>query len=570
MATRLRIWAPRAHSVEVLVGDSRITARHDGEGTWVGPELHHGQRYAVSLDGGRALPDPRSRYQPDGVEGMSCWIDLERPAHTFRQVPLHSALIYELHVGTFTADGTFEAIAARLDALVDLGVTHVELMPIAAFSGVHGWGYDGVDLYAPHAPYGGPRGLRDLISQCHARGLAVLIDVVHNHFGPEGAPWGTYAPYMTPKHKTPWGDAINLDDTGSREVRRFLIDSALGWLRDYGADGLRLDAVHALVDTSERHFITELVDEVRALERELGRPLVLVGEYDEHDPRAVTERERGGWGLDAHWNDDFHHVVHALLTGEHGGYYGDFTGSGALRKVLEAGYVLDGGYSPFRKANHGTPFGELPRDRLVGYIQSHDQIGNRALGERLHHLAGIERAQIAAALLMVSPFVPMIFQGEEWAASTPFLFFADLQSEELREAVRKGRAAEHAGAGWREPPPDPIEGSTRDRSVLRWDERDEPEHAGMLAWYRALVEARRTHAGLRDTRAGSTRVHRDGELVVVERGDVSLVCNLGASPAGADLRDVLLASRGLSSASELPPVSCALTRGSQEPRRRER
>lgn len=561
MASRLRIWAPRAHSVEVLAGDSRIAARNDGEGRWVGPSLHHGQRYAICLDGGAALPDPRTRYQPDGVLGMSCWIDVEPAAvDPFRAAPLGSSLIYELHVGTFTAEGTFEAAVARLDALAELGVTHVELMPVAAFPGAHGWGYDGVDLFAPHAPYGGPRGLRELVKQCHARGLAVLIDVVHNHFGPEGAPWGQYGPYTTPTHSTPWGDAMNLDDVGSREVRRFLIDSALTWLRDYGADGLRLDALHSLVDTTDRHFVAELVDEVRALERELGRPLVLIGEYDEHDPRAVTNRALGGWGLDAHWNDDFHHAVHALLTNEHDGYYADFASTGTLTKIFESGYALDGGYSAFRKANHGHPFGDLSRDRLVAYIQSHDQIGNRARGERLHHLAGLDRARVAAALLLVSPFVPMIFQGEEWAASSPFLFFADFMSEELRESVRKGRAAEHAGAGWDSPPPDPTDLATRDRSVLRWDERGEPEHAAMLAWYRALVEARRTHPGLRDARAGSTRVHRDGALLVVQRGEVSLVCNLGASPARAELRHVLLASTGLPSSSELPPVSCALIR----------
>jgi maltooligosyltrehalose trehalohydrolase len=388
----------------------------------------------------------------------------------------------------------------------------------------------------------------------------VLIDVVHNHFGPEGAPWGTYAPYMTPKHKTPWGDAINLDDDGCREVRRYLIDSARGWLQDYGADGLRLDALHALVDTSERHFVAELVDEVRALEREVGRPFLLIGEYDEHDPKAVTERARGGWGLDAHWDDDFHHVVHALLTREHDGYYADFAEPGALRKVLERGYVLDGGYSPFRKTNHGTPYGELPRDRLVAYVQSHDQVGNRALGERLHQLCGMERAQIAAALLLVSPFVPMLFQGEEWAASTPFLYFADLQSPELREAVRKGRAVEHAGAGWREPPPDPIDRATRDASTLRWAERGEADHAAMLAWYRALVEARRAHPTLRDPGPGTTQVRGDGELMTVERGDLALVCNLAATPARVQLDDVLLASTGLASSSELPPVTCALVR----------
>ncbi len=560
MAARLRIWAPRARVVEVLVGDSRMAARREDNGTWVGPELHEGQRYAISLDGGRAWPDPRSRYQPDGVEGMSCWIDLARAPQEFRQVPLRDALVYELHVGTFSSEGTFEGAIPHLDSLVELGVTHVELLPIAAFSGVHGWGYDGVDLFAPHAPYGGPRGLRALITACHERGLATIIDVVHNHFGPEGAPWGQFGPYTTPKHNTPWGDAINLDDDGNREVRRYLIDSALGWLRDYGADGLRLDALHALVDTSERHFVAELVDEVRALEREVGRPFVLIGEWDDHAPLAVTERARGGWGLDAHWDDDFHHVIHALLTREHDGYYADFAAPGMLRKVLERGSVLDGGYSPFRKKEHGMPYGELPRDRLVAYVQSHDQVGNRALGERLHQLAGLERAQIAAALLMTSPFVPMLFQGEEWAASTPFLYFADLQSPELREAVRKGRAAEHAGAGWREPPPDPIDRATRDASTLRWAERGEADHAAMLAWYRALVEARRAHRALRDPGAGGTRVHEEGELVTVERGDLALVCNLAATPARAPLGHVLLASTGLASASELPPVSCALVR----------
>jgi maltooligosyltrehalose trehalohydrolase len=560
MPSRLRIWAPRAQVVEVLVGGSRIAAERYPSGTWLGPELSHGQRYAIALDGGRVLPDPRTRYQPDGVDGMSCWIDLAPAAQNFRQVRLRDAVIYELHVGTFSEAGTFAGAIPHLDALVDLGVTHVELMPIAQFSGVHGWGYDGVDLFAPHAPYGGPAGLRELISGCHARGLAVIVDVVHNHFGPEGAPWGQLAPYTTPKHATPWGDAINLDDDGSREVRRFLIDSALGWLRDYGVDGLRLDALHSLVDTSERHFVAELVDEIRALEREVGRAFVLIGEYDDHDPRAVTDRSHGGWGLDAHWNDDFHHTVHALLTGEQEGYYADFVARGSLAKLFERGYVLDGGYSPFRKTTHGQPYGELPRDRLVAYVQSHDQIGNRALGERLHQLAGLERARIGAALLMVSPFVPMLFQGEEWAASTPFLYFSDLQSPELRDAVRKGRAAEHASAGWRDPPPDPNDRATRDASMLRWAERGDADHAAMLAWYRALIEARRSHPSLRDPSPAATHVYRDNELVVVERGELSLFCNLAAAPARIQLGDVLLASTGLADTSELPPVSCALAR----------
>jgi maltooligosyltrehalose trehalohydrolase len=345
-------------------------------------------------------------------------------------------------------------------------VTHVELMPIAQFPGTHGWGYDGVDLFAPHDGYGGPAGLRLLIDECHALGLAVILDVVHNHFGPEGDYTSLYGPYKTSRYRTPWGDAINLDGEGSREVRRFLIDSALTWLRDYGADGLRLDAVHSLRDGGERHFVAELVDAVRALERELGRRLVVIGEYDEHDPRAVVERPHG-WGLDAHWNDDFHHAVHALVTGEVAGYYADFAAEGTLLKILERGYALDGCHSQFRGGAHGAPYGALPRDRLVAYTQSHDQIGNRAGGERLWQLAGAARAKIAAGLLFASPFVPMLFQGEEWAASTPFHYFCDLGSPELRAAVREGRRAEHAATGWHGETIEPTDPAARDQSALR-------------------------------------------------------------------------------------------------------
>jgi maltooligosyltrehalose trehalohydrolase len=416
MSRTLRVWAPDAARVDVLVGDVERPAAHDGNGWWRGPELRAGDLYWVRVDGGSPRPDPRSPWQPFGVHGPSCWLDTATlaPKRLARQVPLRDAVIYELHVGTFTQGGTFASAIDHLDDLVALGVTHVELMPVAQFPGTHGWGYDGVGLYAAHEPYGGPTALRDLIAQCHARGLAVLIDVVHNHFGPEGAYAAELAPYKTKKHQTPWGEAINLDDRGSDEVRRFLIDSALAWLRDFGADGLRLDAVHSLYDESERHFIRQLCDEIRGLERDLDRPFVVIGEYDSHDPKAITE-----WGLDAHWNDDFHHAVHALVTGEQSGYYVDFVRT--LPKVLERGYALDGGFSKFRSAPHGRPFGDLPRDRLVAYIQSHDQVGNRAHGERLHQLAGFQRTQIAAALLMTSPFVPMLFQGEEWAASTPFM-----------------------------------------------------------------------------------------------------------------------------------------------------
>jgi maltooligosyltrehalose trehalohydrolase len=556
MSRTLRVWAPEAARVDVVVGAVEHPATLDAHGWWRGPELRAGDLYWVRRDGGPLRPDPRSLWQPYGVHGPSCWVDTAELAAPGLAVPpfvaLRDAIIYELHVGTFSQDGTFAAAVEHLDHLVELGATHVELMPIAQFPGTHGWGYDGVGLYAAHAPYGGPTALRELIAACHARGLAVLVDVVHNHFGPEGAYAAELAPYKTTKHHTPWGEAMNLDDRGSEEVRRFLIDSALAWLRDFGADGLRLDAVHSLVDDSDRHFVRQLCDEIRGLERELGRRFVVIGEYDSHDPKAITE-----WGLDAHWNDDFHHAVHALLTGEEAGYYVDFVG--ALPKVFEHGYALDGGRSRFRGESHGRPFGALPRDRLVAYVQSHDQVGNRALGERLHQLAGIPRARIAAALLLASPFVPMLFQGEEWAASTPFCYFAELESEELRQAVREGRAREHGHEG-DSSPPDPVDPATRRRCVLRWSERTQGEHASMLAWYRALIDARRTYASLRDPAPGSTRVRQDGDLFVVERGELALVCNLGEQPRPAELRDVLLASTSSLRARELPPLSCALVR----------
>jgi maltooligosyltrehalose trehalohydrolase len=561
MSRPLRIWAPLAGRVDFEISGARVAATREVDGWWRGPTVAGGTRYAICLDGGPPRPDPRSPWQPDGVHGASCWIDLgdPGPAPLYRRpVALRDAVIYELHIGTFTAAGSFDAAIARLDSLVELGVTHVELMPVAQFSGTHGWGYDGVDLFAAHTGYGGPSALRELIGQCQTRGLAVIIDSVLNHFGPEGAYIAEFGPYRTSRHRTPWGDAVNLDGPDSREVRRFLIDSALTWLRDYGADGLRLDAVHAFRDDSKRHFVAELVDEVRALERHLERPLTVIGEYDDHDPIAVRDRARGGWGLDAHWNDDFHHALHVLLTGERGGYYADFAASDALARVLERGYMLDGGISQFRGGPHGKPFGELPRDRLVAYTQSHDQVGNRAAGERLQHLAGTPRAKLAAAILMVSPFVPMLFQGEEWAASTPFCYFAEVESAELREAIRAGRLAEHTATGG--DPVDPVDPATRARCVLPWHERHEPAHADMLAWYRALIAARLAHSELRDPAPGATRVSRDGNLLSIARGGLTLHCNLGEQPVAAALSDVVLASVALPGTRELPPLGCALVR----------
>jgi maltooligosyltrehalose trehalohydrolase len=562
---QLRVWAPSATRVEFVVEDERIAASADGGGWWRGPQVSDGTRYAISLDGGPPRPDPRSPWQPDGVHGASRSIDLQSPAVAtpeFTPVALRDAVIYELHLGTFSDGGTFESAVAHLDDLAALGVTHVEIMPVAQFSGRHGWGYDGVDLFAAHDAYGGPTGLRELVRQCHRRGLAVVIDTVLNHFGPEGAYVLEFGPYRTHRHTTPWGDAVNLDGEASREVRRFLLDAAMTWLRDYGADGLRLDAVHSLYDDSERHLIAELVDEVRALERRTGRRIALIGEYDNHDPTVVTERERGGWGLDAHWNDDFHHAVHALVTRERSGYYADFAEPDTLRRILEQGYALDGRVSQFRGGPHGRPYGDLPRDRLVGYVQSHDQVGNRAAGERLHHLVGDRRARVAAAMLFVSPFVPMLFQGEEWAASTPFCYFAQPESAELAEAIRAGRRQEHAAALWNGDPIDPIEPATRDRCVLRWDERREPDHARMLDWYRRLIATRRSYPALRDPGPRTTAVIQDRDVLRIRRGELTLTCNVTDEPRRVELAgDVVLASEDLAGASELPPWSCVLVRG---------
>ena len=553
MTEPVQIWAPEARTVAIALGESRIAMEPSGDGWWIGPALPVGTDYGISANGGPPRPDPRSRWQPAGVHGASRVIDRAPPSAVpgFVARPLHEAVIYELHVGTFTPEGTFAGAIARLDHLRALGVTHVELMPVAQFPGVFGWGYDGVDEFAAHDPYGGPAGLHALVRACHERGLAVVLDVVHNHVGPDGNYLDALGPYHSSKHATPWGPGINFDDAGSREVRRFFIDSALAWLEEYQLDGLRLDAVHAIVDTSRPHFIRQLTDEVAALERRLGRSLAVIAEYDDHDPTVVKD---DGWRCRAHWNDDFHHALHALLTGERSGYYGDFADPGALAHVLEHGYWLDGRVSRHRGGPHGHPFGELPRDRLVAYTQSHDQVGNRASGERLVHLVGARRAKLAAALLFTSPFVPMLFQGEEWAASTPFLYFCDLTSPELRKAVREGRAAEHGAPDVF----DPCSSATRDASVLRWDELASPAHAAMLAWYRALIAARRDHPELRAALPSSVRAQRIGDILRVERGTFALIANLADAPARVALGEVVLASEPLANAGELPPLACAL------------
>jgi maltooligosyltrehalose trehalohydrolase len=547
--TTFSVWAPFATTVEAR-GDAFVCRLEPTEGGWFAGTVDdlddrdragEGLDYSFVLDGGPELPDPRSPWQPFGVDGRSRTFDPDRFAWTdehFEPVALEDAVIYELHIGTFTPDGTFRSAISRLDRLVDLGITHIELMPVAAFSGRYGWGYDGVDLFAPHPSYGDPHDLQALVDAAHARGLAVILDVVYNHFGPEGNVLTRYGPYLTDRYRTPWGAAVNVDGPGSDEVRRFFIDNACAWLRHFHVDGLRLDAVHAIVDNSALHVLEALSDAVAEVERATGRTRVLIAEDDRNDPRSVRPRQLGGYGLDAQWNDDFHHAVHALLTGEQTGYYADYGSMTDLATALTQGYVYAGRYSTFRGRTQGRPATGLPGHAFVACLQNHDQIGNRPRGDRIGHIVSPARQRVGAALLLTSPFVPMIFQGEEWAASAPFPYFADHQDAHLVAAVRNGRVDELVSAGW-DPAdvPDPESADTFDRATLDWDEIDEPEHASMRAWYRGLVALRREISDLRDGDLDGVRVHVDEEAgaLIIERGRHLVACNLGAEDLELDL-----------------------------------
>ena len=551
--TRLRVWAPHAERVHAVLADGPRPMEPEGDrGWWVGVDVPAGTDYRFSVDGGPPRPDPRSGHQPEGVHGPSRVVDHTAFAWSddaWRGVHLPSAVLYELHVGTFSAEGTFEGAIAHLDHLVDLGVTAVELMPVAEFSGDRGWGYDGVDLYAPHHTYGGPDGLKRLVDACHGRGLGVVLDVVYNHVGPAGNYLGEFGPYFTDCYSTPWGDAVNLDGPHSGGVREFFVDNALMWLRDYHCDGLRLDAVHAMFDKSAVHFLEELAGRVAHLAAHLGRPLFLIAESDLNDPRVVRPPGAGGYGITASWSDEFHHALHAALTGDTHGYYEDFGSLTQVAKALRQAYVYDGDWSPHRKRVHGRPPTGLSGRHFVVFMQNHDQVGNRATGERSTALMTTRRVKVAAALVLLSPFVPLLFQGEEWAASTPFQYFTDHPDPELGRAVRDGRRHEFSYFGWRpEDVPDPQDAGTFARSVLDWTELDHHRHRELLAWYRDLIRLRRAMAALTDGRLESVRAMSDDAAgwLAMERGPVGVVANIGRSGAAVSLSKpaghVLLAS----------------------------
>lgn len=576
------LWAPRASRVELVTSDRRLPMTSDAPGEFRTPVLlAPGTDYGFSLDGGEPLPDPRSRWQPRGVHQLSRVPPTEFPwtDAAFRPTPLAAGVIYELHVGTFAEEGTFDGVIARLDHLVELGVTHVELMPIAEFAGAYGWGYDGVSLYAPHSRYGGPLALKRLVDACHARGLTVLLDVVYNHLGPEGNYLALFGPYFDESNHTPWGAAVNLDGPDADPVRAFLIDNALYWLEEYHVDGLRLDAVHALSDRSARHFLQELGEQVSRLSSKLGKTLCLTAESDLNDPRHVRSAEAGGFGLDAQWSDDFHHALHAVLTGERQGYYADFGGLETLAHAVQRGFVYEGQFSAYRRRRHGAPLGDVPLSRLINYMQNHDQVGNRACGERLGHLVPVRRLKLGAALVLLGPSVPLLFQGEEWNASARFCYFADFGDRELRSAVRQGRLREFTAFGWSEEGlPDPLARETFESCRLDFAERERPDHAAVLAFYRALLALRRERLELR---SASVRVRHDeaAGYLVVERESASLLVNFSpetlripACARAASAHELLYESEGARLDGEhvlLPPeslavVSFALRRGVHE------
>jgi maltooligosyltrehalose trehalohydrolase len=533
-----RVWAPLVRHISVeSSGEMHDMQGPDDRGWWhlKIEAAKPGTDYGFLLDDDpKCYPDPRSQWQPNGVHSLSRVYDqsaFEWSDAGFQASPLANAIVYELHVGTFTPEGTFDAAAYRLAYLAELGVTHVELMPVASFDGRHGWGYDGVALFSVHEPYGGPDGLKRFVNSARRAGLAVLLDVVYNHFGPSGNYTGKFGPYIIPSHQTPWGGAVNLEDADSTEVRRFFLDNALMWLRDFHVDGLRIDAVHAFVDRSAIHFLEQLATEVEALQITVARPFVLIAESDLNDPRVITPRDAGGFGFDAQWSDDFHHALFAVLNpNERQGYYADFGSVEQLAKSIKQTFVYDGIYSRHRRRIHGRPIQGLSQHSFLGYIQTHDQVGNRAVGDRISHIAGLERTKIAAALYLLGPFVPMLFQGEEWAASTPFLYFADHDDPELARAVSEGREREFAAFGWNPSSiPDPESHTTFDASKLRWEEVSIGTHAEMLSWYKALIRLRRITPCLNDGNPGNAKVTFDEQAkwLRMERGPIAVICNLG-------------------------------------------
>jgi len=498
------VWAPKVTTVEVHVLDpvDRYVELEPKDRGYFHATLRGvgaGARYRYRLDGGSEYADPASRFQPEGVHGPSEVFDPAAFAWTdtgFNAPAFADQVLYELHVGTFSDAGTFDGAGEHLPELVDVGVTTIEIMPVAEFPGSRNWGYDGVFPYAAESGYGGPAGLQRLVDRAHAFGLAVFLDVVYNHIGPEGNVLPSFGSYFSGKYRTPWGEAVNVDDAGSDEVRRYFTENGLRWLEEFHVDGLRLDAVHAIVDTSARPFLAEVPEAVQELSQRVGRRLFAIAETPENDTRTITNRDLGGQGFDALWSDGFHHAVHAFATGEHDGYYMDYGTLEQVAQALAEGWVFSGQYSRFWGRRHGSSPRPASPDRFLVYNQNHDQIGNRMNGDRLSTLVSTDVAKLMSGVVLLSPYVPMLFMGEEYGETAPFQYFVSHQDPDLVEAVRKGRAEEFAQFTWGGDPPDPQSEETFERSKLDRTLREKPEHAGLLEYHRTLISLRRGEPAL--------------------------------------------------------------------------
>ena len=545
------VWAPFAGNISLKLmspSERLIPMQKNASGYWktIAGGVKPGDLYMYRIEGERDRPDPVSYHQPDGVHRASevfnhqsfQWQD-----HEWKGILLPDMIMYELHVGAFTEEGTFEAIIGRLDDLREIGINAVEIMPVAQFPGERNWGYDGVFPFAVQNSYGGPDGLKRLVNECHGKGVAVILDVVFNHMGPEGNYLRDYGPYFTDRYKTPWGDAINFDGPHSNEVRRFFIENALYWFENYHIDALRIDAVHGIFDMSAKHFVRELVETVEKYSLDKGRKEFLIAESDLNDIRIIQNGERGGYGLDGHWCDDFHHSLHTLLTEETTGYYIDFGDTGHLTKSFREGFVYSGQYSKFRKRNHGQPSVNVPSGKFVVFSQNHDQTGNRMKGERLSALVSFESLKLAAGLVLLSPYIPLLFMGEEYGETAPFLYFISHSDPDLIDGVRRGRKKEFDSFNWEEEPPDPFDIDTFLKSKLNWNLRNQGKHRVLFDFYKEVICMRKEFPALAnlDNKCLESREAKDRKFILVRRWtETSMILalfNLDKKDAGFNLSD---------------------------------
>jgi len=534
------VWAPKAKFAEINIPEKnlRLPLTQDDFGHWTiqTNQLKEGDRYQVVLDKQTERPDPASLSQPEGVHGVSEAIDLSSFKWTdqnWKTPALDDYIIYELHTGTFSPEGTFAGIEKKLDHLIDLGITAIEIMPVAQFPGTRNWGYDGVGPYAVQNSYGGAHGLQQLVDTCHSRGIAVILDVVYNHIGPEGNYLNDFGYYFTSKYSTPWGDALNFDDAHCDAVRTYFIQNTLMWFKDFHIDALRLDAVHAIKDLSPVHLLRQLKIETDRLSAQTSRQHYLIAEVDLNDPKFINPLEKQGFGMDAQWIDEFHHALRTTAGEPATGYYSDFKGITHLAKSYQDAYVYDGQYSPHRKKFFGLKAEDNPGNQFIVFSQNHDQTGNRMLGERTSQIHNFEMQKLLAGAVLTAPYIPMLFMGEEWSETNPFLYFVSHTDPQLAEAVRKGRKAEFADFHAEGEAPDPMSTDTFENSRLQWNLLNEAAHHTMFRYYKALIELRKHHPVLKRLDRGNLQVkfHEEQNTLAIHRwqDDKHLVCLMNFS-----------------------------------------